>query len=187
MLRQWEIMAKNIDSNSKICVTHINIRQSIFFVMLKLFVLDMMATILAALYFYLALNNNLPEIFNHAMQSYNLLFFLPLFLLKLSLTIYVILAWVNEYYEIWPDFLWHKKGFIVKYEEKHPLAHIRSVKIEQGVFGKFFGYGTITIYNWYLKKYTYMYLIHNPVKYFHIIEGLIPKTEREKESFQEID
>jgi len=180
-------MAKNTDKDSKICVTHINIRQSLFFVMLKLFVLDMMATILAASYLYLALNNNLPEIFNHTMQSYNLLFFFPLFLLKLSLTIYVILAWVNEYYEIWPDFLWHKKGFVLKHEEKHPLAHIRSIKIEQGVLGKFFGYGTIVIYNWYLKKYACMYLIHNPVKYFHIIEGLIPKTEREKEIFQEID
>jgi len=180
-------MAKNTNNDSKICVGHINIRQSIFFVMLKLLVLDMMATILAASYLYLVLNNIIPEIFNHAIRSYNLIYFLMLFFIKIFLTLYIIMAWVNEYYEIWPDFIWHKRGFIIKYEEKHPLAHIRSIKIEQGVLGRFFGYGTIIIYNWYLKRYTYMYLIHNPVKYFHIIESLIPKTEREKEIFQEID
>lgn len=49
--------------------------------------------------------------------------------------------------------------------------------------GKIFGFGTIYLYNWYLRTHTALYLIHNPVKYFHIIESLIPKTTREKEVF----
>lgn len=93
------------------------------------------------------------------------------------------MLWINEYYEVSPNFLIHRSGFILKKEERHPFSQMRSVKIEQGFFGKIFGFGTISLYNWYLRTYTILYLIHNPIKYFRIIEALVPKTEKEKEVF----
>ncbi len=93
------------------------------------------------------------------------------------------MRWITEYYEVWPHALMHWSGIIWKNHEKHPFSQMRSVRLEQGFFGKIFGFGTIYLYNWYLKTNTSLYLIHNPVKYFHIIEDLMPKSEKEKEVF----
>jgi hypothetical protein len=108
---------------------------------------------------------------------------LVLVFLKIAITIYVVMRWITEYYEIWPNMIMHNSGFFLKKTERNPFAQMRSVKIEQGFFGKIFGFGTINLYNWYLKTNTSLYLIHNPIKYFHIIENLIPKSEKEREIF----
>ncbi|MBI4089462.1 MAG: PH domain-containing protein [Candidatus Levybacteria bacterium] len=176
-------MAQIENRGEKIHVTHINIRQSIFFLVLKLILLDILAAFLSILYFSSVSNKFLPEVINNTILSYNLSFFLILIFAKVILTIYIVMLWINEYYEVWPNNLIHRSGFILKKEEKHPFSQMRSVKIEQGFFGKIFGFGTISLYNWYLKTYAALYLIHNPIKYFHIIEGLVPKTEKEKEVF----
>lgn len=167
----------------KIHVTHINIRQSIFLLLLKLIFLDVMTAILVSMYYFLISNRLTSEVLVDTIQLSNLLFLFVVIFLKIVLAIYVVLLWINEYYEIWPTHLMHKSGLFLSKAEKHPFAQMRSVKIEQGFFGKIFGYGTICLYNWYLKTYTSLYLIHNPVKYFHIIESLIPKSEKEKEIF----
>lgn len=176
-------MEKNTEKSGKIYVTHINIRQSIFFLVLKLVFLDAIALFLAVLYFSFVSNKLMSEVFNSEMSLYGLSFFLVLVFLKIALTIYIVMRWITEYYEIWPNTIIHRSGFIFKKEEKHQFSQMRSVKIEQGFFGKTFGFGTISLYNWYLKTQTALYLIHNPVKNFHIIESLIPKTTREKEVF----
>lgn len=179
-------MAQN-NKNGKIYVGHINIRQSIFFLVLKLMLMDIFASILALVYFFSVSNQFTPSILSNTILMYNVWFFMILIVIKFTLTIYVVLGWINEYYEIWPTFIIHKRGFIIKNQEKHPLSHLRSIKVEQGVLGKFFGYGTITIYNWYLERHTSLYLIHNPIKYYNIIESLIPRTEEEKHTFQDAE
>jgi len=176
-------MVQISDRSGKIYVTHINIRQSIFFLVFKLIFLDLISVFLAVLYFFSVSNKFMPEVINSAILSYNLSFFLALVFLKIALTIYVVMRWITEYYEVWPDVIIHKSGIIWRNQEKHPLSQMRSVRIEQGFFGKIFGFGTIRLYNWYLKTHTALYLIHNPIKYFHIIEGLMPKSEKEKEIF----
>ncbi|MDZ4227906.1 MAG: hypothetical protein U1E54_01540, partial [Candidatus Levybacteria bacterium] len=95
------------DKNGKIYVTHINIRQSIFFLVLKLILLDLMTIIVAALYFSSVSNKLIPEVLNSAILSYNLSFFLILVFLKIALTIYVVMQWITEYYEIWPNAIMH--------------------------------------------------------------------------------
>lgn len=180
-------MPKFIAKTIKISVGHVNIRQSIFFLLLKLIILDVVAVSFAILYFYSVSNRFTPEFFNSFMLSFNLPFFLILIVVKIFLSIYVVLKWTYEYYEIWPNYVLHKSGFVIKNEERHPLSHIRSIKLEQGYLGKIFGFGTVTFYDWYLERYTSMYLIHNPIKYYNIIESLIPKTEEEKQVFQETE
>lgn len=169
----------------KISVDHVNIRQSIFFLMLKLIFLDVIAAFFAVLYFSSVSYEFVPEIISGLILSYDSSFFLILVFLKIFFNIYIVMAWINEYYEIYPNVVIHRSGFIFRKEEEHPFAQMRSVKIEQGFFGKIFGFGTIYLYNWYLKTDTSLYLIHNPVKYFDIIKSLIPKSEKEREIFLE--
>lgn len=176
-------MAETVDKSKKIYVTHINIRESIFFLVLKLISLDIIAVFMAVLYFSSVSSQFIPEVINNAILLYNVQFFLILVLLKIALTIYVVMRWITEYYEIWPHQLMHWSGIFWRTHEKHPFSQIRSVRIEQGLLGKIFGFGSIHIYNWYLEKSTALYLIHNPMKYFHIIEGLLPKTEKERDIF----
>lgn len=176
-----------VDKTRKIYVGHINIRQSIFFLVLKLIVLDAIGAFFTILYFSSVSSKFIPETINNLALSYNLPFFMILVILKIVLSIYVVMQWINEYYEIWPNLIVHKSGFITKHEEKHPLSHIRSLKVEQGLLGKTFGYGSITVYDWYLEKDTSLYLIHNPIKYYNILESLVPKTEEEKQVFQEAE
>jgi len=177
------VMAQNGDKGGKIYVGHINIRQSIFFLMLKLIILDIIAAFFAILYFSSVSNRFIPELINNFILAYNLSFFSIWVITKIALTIYIVMEWINEYYEIWPTVIVHKSGFLLNKMEKHPLSQMRSVKLEQGFFGKLFGFGTIETYNWYLKKHTSLYLIHNPAKYYRIIENLMPKSEKEREIF----
>jgi hypothetical protein len=171
------------DKTSKIFVTHINIRQSIFFLVIKLIVLDIMTAVFSIIYFISASNQLVIKILEDLMLSYNFLFFLILALFQIGLTIYIVLLWINEYYEIYPNQFIHVGGLFFKKQEKHQFSQMRSVKIEQGFFGKIFGFGTIMLYNWYLKTNTSLYLIHNPEKYFRIIESLIPKSEKDRQIF----
>jgi membrane protein YdbS with pleckstrin-like domain len=169
----------------RIFVDHINVRQSIFLLMFRLILLDVIFAFLTVLHVILVSNETILNIFSEIVSSYSLMFFLALLLVKIILAIYVVMGWINEYYEIWPNSIVHKSGFIVKHEERHPFTHIKSIKVEQGFFGKSFRFGTISIYDWYLEKSTSLYLIHNPIKYFNAIESLIPRTEEEKQVFQE--
>jgi membrane protein YdbS with pleckstrin-like domain len=171
------------DKVGKIYVSHINIRQSIFFLMFKLILLDIIALFVAIIYFSSTINKFLPEFIHNIILSYNSLFFLILVVLKIALTIYVVMRWITEYYEVWPHALMHVSGIIWRDQEKHPFSQMRSVKIEQGFLGKFFGFGTISLYNWYLEKNTVLYLVHNPMKYFRIIESLLPRSENDREIF----
>lgn len=180
-----KIMADVSDKSAKIQVTHLNIRQSVFFLVLKLILLDVFAAFLSIVYFSSVANKFMPAILSSTFLSYNLLFFVILAGIKIVLSINVVMGWINEYYEIWPDTLMHNSGFLFNREEKHPLSHVKSIKLEQGFFGKTFGFGTISLYDWYLEKDFHLYLIHNPLKYLHVIEGLVPKAEEEKKVFQE--
>lgn len=51
----------------------------------------------------------------------------------------------NSYLEIYPDEVIAKQGIISKKELSYPINSIQAVSIEQGVLGKKFNYGTITI------------------------------------------
>lgn len=173
-----------MDQN-KISVTHINIRQSIFFLLLKLLVLDMFAVFIILLFFSSLSAPFISDSVKLQIISHNLLFFLLLGFLKIFITLFVVLQWLNAYYEIWPNSIVYKKGIIWKKEEKFPFGHIRSIKIEQGAFGRLFTYGTLSLYDYSLRRYATLYLIHNPIKYFHILDGLVPKAEKEKQILRE--
>ena len=172
-------------SENKILVTHINIRQSIFFLLLKLVLLDLIAICLILLFFSSLSAPFIPDSMKLQIISYNLIFFLLLGFIKIFIALFVVLQWLNVYYEIWPNSIVHKRGIIWKKEEKHTFGHIRLIKIEQGVLGRLLSYGTLSLYDYSLRRYASLYLIHNPIKYFRILDDLLPKAQKEKEILRE--
>ncbi len=173
-----------MDGN-KISVSHINIRQSIFFLLLKLVILDLFAVFLILVFFTSLSASVISSDIKLKLISYNLPVFLILGFIKIVITLFVVLQWLNEYYEVWPNSIIHKKGIIWKKEEKHTFGHIRLIKIEQGIWGRLLTYGTLSLYDYSLRRYASLYLIHNPIKYFHILDDLLPKAQKEKEVLRE--
>ena len=167
-----------------IAVEHLTIRQSIFFLVLRLFTIEVLAAFaVIALHFLLEEASNRMEFDTSVL--FNIPVYLALVIIKMLLTIYIVVQWVNEYYEIYPSEILHKKGFLVKQEERHLIEHIGSIKIEQGFLGRVFNFGTIKLFNWTTEKDILLYLIHNPRKYEHILEELAPEADKGKSMLRE--
>ena len=173
-----------IQSDKKITVTNINIRQSIFILLFKLVLLDVISLVMVVAFFSLVSAPFFHGV-NDFILSTNGIYFSLLVIIKIGITFYVVLEWLNEYYEIHPDSVIHRSGIIWRKESRYPLRQIRLIKMEQGIFGRIFNYGTIDPYDWDLSKYASMYMIHNPIKYLKILENLAPRASGEKESIRE--
>ena len=104
-------------------------------------------------------------------------------LIKIALTIYIVLAWLNEYYEVTNSLVRHKKGIFFVKKEQLSLADIQSITLHQGVLGKILNFGTICLYDWKWGKHEYLYAIHNPTKYVEIFEDLLPEIDEERDIF----
>lgn len=164
-------MAKTTER--KIEVTHVNIRQSISLLALKLIILDLLSA-------FFMLSFCVPiKCFNGPLFDFDFFIFVAAVLVKTCLTFYTVFQWVNNYYEIDPETISHHSGFIYEKKEKYYIKHIREIGVDQGLFGKLLNFGTIELYNWDLKRYQYLYLIHNPMKYHHIIKQLRPNVDEQ--------
>jgi len=119
-----------------------------------------------------------------SVSGVTLLVFFALVVIKLLVTLLVLLQWLNEYYEITPLAVYHRKGVFFKKEMKYTLAHIQMVSVNQTFLGKYFNYGTVSMFDYRRNKYEDMYLIHNPVRYARVIEGLLPNADERKEFFR---
>lgn len=167
-----------IDKNrEKILVSHINIRQSISVLVIKLIAIDAIAASgVAALYI-----ADLSLTFDFS----SLPIFIFLVSLKIAVTTFVVLEWLNEYYEITPQAVIYKRGVIFKTIKRFALEKVRKIVVKQGVLGRMLNYGTLTLLDIRFIKYLDLYLIHNPMRYCRILEELIPNLEEEKEILRE--
>lgn len=168
------------DGKTQIVVSHITIRQSIFFLHLRLVALEIISALGLIVFLFVIFSRNLPGDFERMIIEFNIPLFILLAVIKLSFTIFIIISWLNEYYEITPKEVVYRKGLLIKKEERHLLKHIGEVTIEQGVFGRIFNFGTLKLYNWASERNVYLYLIHNPLKYEHILEEITPDADKEK-------
>lgn len=166
-------------------VTHVNIRQSISFLLLKLIVIDLLAAIFVIIFFSAIFASQLTIEFKTEVVSFNQIYFALLFVFKTFLTLFVVLQWLNEYYEIRPDRIIHRKGVIWRHEYIHEFSDIKSLKFRQGIFGRIFNYGSLSFFDWKEDKHKSIYLIHNPQRYFKILQDLVPRAEVEKETIRE--
>lgn len=168
-----------------IVVSHLNVRQSIFLLLLRLIILDVLAALILILYFSPLFLQQLSSEVKLDIIAQNRIFVTFLLTTKVLLTLYVVLQWVNEYYEITPNKIFHKRGIIWRKEMDFEITHLRSIGIQQGILGKLFNYGSLRFFDWRLQKYFHMYLIHNPKKYMHVLETLLPRIDEEKEIIRE--
>lgn len=163
------------NSSDAIHVSHINIRESISFMILKLILIQFITFILVML-------------FDTLLKDFAILHIIltSVFMtIQLILSLIVILQWLNEYYEITPDRLIHKRGIIFKKLEEYVFSHLMSIDFHQTFLGSLLNYGTIHLYDRYINKDIQMYLIHNPKRYFYILKELVPYTDSASETVRE--
>lgn len=161
----------------RIALTYLNIRQSIAILLAKLILTDLIVSmIIVGLYFLLVLG----QLFNLFVSTDPYLFLISFGLIgiiKILISSYVVLKWLNEYYEITPESIVHKSGLIFRKIEQYQLANVRAMTIEDSLLGEIFDYATITLYDMRLNKYLDMYLIHNPGRYAKVLQTLKPTIE----------
>lgn len=175
----------NSSHDKYISITHINIRQSISFLIIKLIIIEAIAVI-TTLFFYLSLPQ-IASILDAFQISRGLLVLIFIFLaaIKMYLSFLVIFMWLNEYYEVSPLKIIYRSGFIFRHEEQFTLSHVSSITLRQTLIGKFLNYGTIELYDRFDKKRKYLYLIHNPIRYFQIVESLLPSRDEAQHKIRE--
>lgn len=176
-------ISKNGDE--QLIVSHLTIRESITFLVLRLLGLEAIAAIGIIVFHNLILSPAVRDTVGPQLIVFNIPLFVLLVFLKIILMIFIIVQWLNEYYEITPKEIIHKKGLIFRKEEKYKLEHLGALKINQNVIGRIFNYGSLKLYNLALRKDVSLYLIHNPRKYHHVLESILPAADEEKKVFRE--
>lgn len=166
-----------MSSNKQITLTYLNIRQSIAILIAKLVLIDLiMAAIVIGSYFFIIQGAQ----YLHT-TSLNTSLFLLVFavagIIKILIDIYVVLLWLNEYYEITPEYIVHKYGLFYRKQEHYRLDHVRAIDVDDSLLGEIFNFATITLYDIRLNKYLDMYLIHNARRYAKVLKELRPHLE----------
>lgn len=107
--------------------------------------------------------------------------FLGIAIFKIYLSSYVVLEWLNEYYEITPDYIYHKQGIIFRKVEQYNINNIRAMDIQDTFLSQLFNFATITLYDIRMNKYLDLYLVHNPERYAKVLQELRPHIELKKD------
>lgn len=173
------------ESKSAFEVTHVNIRTSIVFVILKLLVLDILASATALVFFGVISSGYLSNQISFFLISNSAFYFLILAAVKIVFTLYVVIQWLNEYYEITPQRIVYRRGIFWRKVDVYDYAHVRSLGIQQGVLGRIFNFGSLSIYDRGVYKYYYLSYIHNPQRYFKLLQNLCPDADMEKDVVRE--
>lgn len=166
---------------NKITLTYLNVRQSIVILIAKLITIDVvLAFLVIGVYFLITRNSALLENVTFVSMLF-LGFFIVAGTFKIILGCYVVLLWLNEYYEITPEYVVHKKGLIFKKQEQYRLDHVRRIDVEDTFLGEMLNFATVTLYDIRLNKYMDMYLIHNARRYAKIFQQLRPEIEMKED------
>ncbi|MGE5041495.1 MAG: PH domain-containing protein [Candidatus Levyibacteriota bacterium] len=167
--------------NKEITLTHLNIRQSISILLAKLIFIDILAAVIVtAVYFGIVTGGNWLN-YNEANTILFLSTFLGTGLLKIIADAAIILLWLNEYYEITPDYIIHKKGIIFRKTEQYRISNVRMMDVADTFFGELLNYGTVTLFDIRLEKYLDMFMIHNPDRYAKVLKQLRPEIEMKED------
>ncbi len=169
----------------KILVRHLNIRQSISVLLFKLISIELFAGFSIFVLHFLIFNESTVEETLKSWNAYTLLILITLVLCKTAFTIFIVVRWLEEYYEISDHSIMHRKGFVFKKEEEISFKHIRAVKLEQGLFGRILNFGTLVLHDWDMRRDFTLYQIHNPNRYKQILVDLIPDVDVDKRTLRE--
>lgn len=165
----------------EITLTHVNIRQSISILVAKLIFLDFLAAVLVISSYFIIVTGGSWINFNQANSFLFLSIFVITGIVKIAIDTWAILLWLNEYFEITPEFIEHKKGVLFKKTEQYRVDHIRAMTVENTFFGELFNFATITLFDIRLNKYLDMNFVHNAQRYANIIKRLRPHIETKED------
>lgn len=170
-----------MDDNKRIYVTHVNIRLSIFFLLFKLISIELFSGGVIVLW-HIGLSYYVKTVqMMDTIATYGMPILVVLVLLKTFVTLFLIMQWLNEYYEISAIMIKYRRGIIFRRVDDYPTTDIKFIDVDQGIFGRIFNFGTISLMNIRRVKYAEMYLIHNPLRYAQVIEEIVPGlVERKK-------
>lgn len=166
-----------MSESKQITLTYLNIRQSIAILITKLVVIDLILAALIVGFYYLLVEGDKYI----SGLSANSIIFLSAFgivgVFKTIITGYVVLRWLNEYYEVTPEYIIHKHGLMFKKQEHYRLDHVRRMDVQDSFLGEMLNFGTITLFDIRFNKYLDLYLIHNARRYAKILKELLPHLE----------
>lgn len=162
--------------NGKIYVTHVTVRESLFILVAKLILIEFIVSCLFVAGCQIFGCTNSINIGILAVGGS---------ITKFAFTMYVLIEWLTDYYEINPNGITHLRGLIFQTHQEQIFSHITSAGIQQGILGRIFNFGTIKMFNKETKDYSYMYQIHNPNKYFNLINSINPTLDENTETIRE--
>ncbi|MBI2442343.1 MAG: PH domain-containing protein [Candidatus Levybacteria bacterium] len=180
-------MAPQEKETKKISVDHVNVRLSISFLVMKLIFADSFTTIALVALYYILSSFHLLELLDVNNPAFGIAGLIAVTIIESCLTVYVVLQWVSEYYEISAYNIAHKRGVFFKKVDKYGIQNVKQVKITQSVLGRVLNYGTVSIFDWRLSKMADLYAVHNPMRYLRILEGLLPNVDEHKDTFGSIE
>lgn len=159
------------EKNAKIFITHVNIRQSLSLLVIKLVIVEAIVTTM------FLVTCNAFTCYSSEILTINAILFS---LVQLIITLIIVYKWMYEFYEISAKGVTHRKGFFTHQKEETKFAHVTAVSIEQSFIGQFLNFGTIRLFNKETKEEFFLYQIHNPVKYYQLILHIDPELDEEK-------
>ncbi len=163
----------------KIAVSHLNIRPSISLLLMQLILLNILAlAIIIGLYLATLIYSPAMDLFLNYYIGLPILGLI--FLFQITLMVYGVLQWLNEYYEITTKMVYHKKGLVFRSIQKYPLEAVKYISLDQDFLGKIFNYGTIMLYDQRREKRLDLYLIHNPIRYMEVFEKIAPALAQDQ-------
>lgn len=171
-------------ADHKITLTYLNVRQSIAILLIKLVVTDILFAVIIIGFYFILVQLDIFSQFAITSAFIFLTAFAIVGIIKILTSIYIILLWLYEYYEITPDHIIHKRGIFARKTEMYRLDKLRIMEIHDSFLGELFNFATITFYDLRLQKYLDLYLIHNPKRYSHILRTLRPRLELKSDHIQ---
>lgn len=158
--------------------TSVTVRQSIFFLIIKLILLDLLLVIFYALFdlsilFIADTNPDIGLILQADWMGFGTLFIVTA--AEMIMVIFIVLNWVNEQFEIRNDEIIHRRGILRTREDIHSFRNFAAVTINQSLWGRIINYGTIKLFNPALNHTLLMVRIHNPYKIKNILTEKLPK------------
>jgi hypothetical protein len=124
----------------------ITVRQTPILLILKLTIVSLLFDLS---FLFVAFISDSIESFNNGVAwniiAYDTLSYILLMVIQMGVALLLMTMWYRETFSAQEGFLVHRKGLILINEKRHKIATAESVTYSQTLFGKLFGYGTITL------------------------------------------
>lgn len=157
----------------------VTIRQSIFFLVWKLVVVDLLliTTYAIADLPILILSDTNPDMGLILSEDwFGLTTLLILTTIEMFVIIYIVLKWANENYEIRENDIIHRRGIIKIKEDMYSMRNFTAISLIQTIPGRIFRYGNVKLYNPALNHSLTLLRISNPEKYNELLSEKLPKA-----------